>query len=263
MGAPLRFTVYYGERRFLLLASRLVMEPRTPYRRIAPTLLLACKEPFWLECGEDITLSTRAALIAPNTWRRRLVAVDSDLAVFELPLHSIRATKPAQSLDIESFLSLMPALERALGGSLPCAGLDALFEAAVRAIAGQVPALRGGTSGALPAIDPRIERALKLLDELPFDEARLTGLANQLALSPSRFRHLFKEVTGDTVGHYARWAAVWRAVSLWSQGQALSDIVRQVGFPDLAHLDHAFNELFGVNPASVLSPENVTLIHCP
>ena len=91
----------------------------------------------------------------------------------------------------------------------------------------------------------------------------LTALARRLCLSPSRLRHLFKEVTGNTVSHYARWAAVWRVVSLWSQGRRLTEIAQEVRFHDLAHLDHAFNEVFGLNPSSVINPENVTLIRCP
>ena len=108
-----------------------------------------------------------------------------------------------------------------------------IFDAAVQLIASPGPPPVPPLSG------PRIEHALKMIDELPFDEVTLTALARRLCLSPSRLRHLFKEVTGNTVSHYARWAAVWRVVSLWSQGRRLTEIAQEVGFHDLAHLDHA------------------------
>ncbi|WP_394823523.1 helix-turn-helix domain-containing protein [Pendulispora albinea] len=242
-------------RRFLLLAPTFILEPPRPYRRLTPTLLVACREPFWLECGDDSSLSARVALIAPKVPRRRLVAVNSDLAIFDLPIHSRFGEEPVQSLDFERFTSLLPALAEAFAGKLSCAGVDRLFESAVQIISGQAPTP--------PTLDPRIERALELIDELPFDEVTLTALARRLSLSSSRLRHLFKEVTGNSVSHYTRWAAVWRAVSLWSQGRKLTEIAHQVGFHDLAHLDHAFIDVFGLNPSTVINPENVTLIRCP
>ncbi|WP_394843158.1 AraC family transcriptional regulator [Pendulispora brunnea] len=253
MRAPLRFTVYYGLRRFLLLAPTWVLAPATPYRRLTPTLLLACKEPFQLEVNDDAPRFARAALIAPKVLRRRVIAVDSDMAIFDLPMHSIPTPEPVRVLDIERFAPLLPALAEAFSGRLPGAEVGRLFDAAVRLIE-DVPHE--------PHHDPRIEQALRLIDELPFDEVTVTGLARRLGLSSSRLRHLFKEVTGHTISHYARWAAVWRACSLWSQGRRLTEIAHEVGFHDLAHLDHAFVEVFGLNPSSVIDPENVTLIRC-
>jgi len=255
MTTALRFTVYYGMRRFLLLAPTFILEPPSPYRRLSPTLLLACKEPFHLVVGDGLTMTARAALIAPKVPRHRVVAVDSDLAIFDLPIHATTMSTPVQSLDFESFTALLPALADAFPGKLSCEGVDQLFEAAVQAISGRCPSPE--------TIDPRIEQALQLIDELPFDEVTLTGLARRLGLSPSRLRHLFKEDTGHTVSHYARWAAVWRVALLWQQGRRLTEIAHQVGFHDLAHLDHAFIEVFGLNPSTLINPENVTLVRCP
>ena len=255
MREPFRFTAYYGMKRFLLLAPTFVLEPPNPYRRLSPTLLLACNEPFWLECGDGVAISSRVALIAPKVPRRRLVAVNSDLAIFDLPIHSALATEPVQSLEFERFTHLLPALKKAFKGELPCEDLDRLFEAAMHAISDCNPPP--------PTIDPRIEQALKMIDDSPFDEVSLPALSRRLGLSPSRLRHLFKEVTGNTVTHYARWTAVWRAISLWSQGRRLTEIAHEVGFHDLSHLDHAFIEVFGLNPSTVINPENVTLIRCP
>ena len=229
MTGPLRFTAYYGMRRFLLLAPTFVIEPATPYRRLTPTLLLACKRPFEIVIDDDAPRTARAALVAPKVLRRRLIAVDSDLVIFDLPIHSTIPTAPIEVLDPDRFASLLPALADAFPGRLPCGEVDRMFEEVLTALAGRSP----------PPLDARIEQALHLIDELPFDEVTLPGLARRLALSPSRLRHLFKAVTGHTVSHYARWAAVWRAIALWSRGRLLTEIAHEVGFHDLAHLDHA------------------------
>ena len=254
MPGPLRFTVYFGMRRFLLLAPTFVLEPSMPYHRLSPTLLFARREPFWLEVGDGVTMTARAALIAPKVRRHRLVAVDSDLAIFDLPMQSVAMTEPVQPREVASFEPLLPALVEAFDGKLSCEGVDELFEGAMQIISGGIPGRQ--------ARDPRIEQALQLIDELPFDQVTLTGLARRLAISPSRLRHLFKESTNHTVSHYARWAAVWRGVALWKQGRRLTDIAHEVGFHDLAHLDHAFIEVFGLNPSTLINPENVTLIRC-
>ncbi|WP_394832610.1 AraC family transcriptional regulator [Pendulispora rubella] len=253
MSTPLRCTVYYGLRRFLLLAPTFILAPATPYRRLTPTLLLSCKGPFQLEVNDDAPRFVRAALIAPKVLRRRVIALDSDMVIFDLPMHSVVTTEPVRVLEFERFAPLLPALSEAFPGKLPAAEADRLFDAAVRLVDETPPE---------PHHDPRIEQALRLIDELPFDEVTVTELARRLGLSPSRFRHLFKDVTGHTISHYARWAAVWRACSLWSQGRRLTEIAHEVGFHDLAHLDHAFIEVFGLNPSTVIDPENVTLIRC-
>ena len=63
--------------------------------------------------------------------------------------------------------------------------------------------------------------------------------------------------------HYARLGGRVEAASLWTPGTPLTEIVHDVGFFDLAHLDHAFMETFGVNPSLVIDPPQVTLIRCP
>jgi hypothetical protein len=58
--------------------------------------------------------------------------------------------------------------------------------------------------------------------------------------------------TGCPVSHYARWVAVWKVASLWTQGKPLTGIACEIGFHDLAHLDHASIEVFGMNPSTVI-----------
>ncbi len=257
-------TAYYGNRRFLLLATSFVLDrSSSPYRRLSASLMLACGEPLRLEVGDGLTLTTRVALVAPKVRRRRTVALNSRLAIFDVPIGSpeyaaLEPTLQEQqilSLELERFASLLPTLERGFAAPLSCAEVDGLFQSAVHAVTGRRPALR--------KVDPRIARAIDLIDEVPLDQIRLTRLAKQLSLSPSRLRHLFQTETGCSVTHYARWAAVWKAASLWTRGMPLTEIAHEVGFYDLAHLDHAFVETFGVSPSVVIDPSRIALVRCP
>ncbi len=250
-----RWTIYYGMRRFLLLAPSFVLEPTVPYRRLSSTLVLARRNPFLLECSPGETMTTRAALIAPKVQRRRIVAVDADLAIFGLPIGPALGTEPVRSLEPERFAHLGAMLDEASFGRLSCEGVDTLFREVTTAILGH---------DSVPGVtDPRVDAALRLIDEWPFEAVTLDALADRLAISPSRLRHLVKDATGHTVSHYARWTAVWRAISLWTEGRKLTDIAHEVGFHDLSHVDRAFKEMFGLNPSSLIRPEDVTLIRCP
>jgi AraC-like DNA-binding protein len=257
-------TAYYRNRRFLMLATSFVLDRgSSPYRRLSASLMLACGEPFRLEVGDALTLTTRAALVSPKVRRRRTVALDSRLAIFDIPMGSpeyaaLEPTLQEQqvlSLELERFVSLLPTLEKGFATTLSCAEVDGLFESAVYTVTGRRPPAR--------QVDARVARAIDLIDEVPLDQVRLTWLAKRLSLSPSRLRHLFQTETGCSVTHYARWAAVWKAASLWTRGVPLTEIAHEVGFYDLAHLDHAFVETFGVSPSVIIDPSRITLVRCP
>jgi AraC-like DNA-binding protein len=247
-----------------MMATSFVLDrASSPYRRLSASLLLACGGPFLLEVGDGVTLTTRAALVAPKVRRRRTVALDSRLALFDIPIGSPEyaaleptlRTQQILSLEFEPFAHFVPTLERGFAAELTCREVDELFRSAVYAVTGRMPATR--------KLDPRIATAMELIDQVSFDQVTLSSLAKRLCLSPSRLRHLFQTETGCSVTHYARWSAVWKAASLWTRGTPLTEIAHEVGFFDLAHLDHAFMETFGVNPSLVIDPSQVTLIRCP
>lgn len=257
-------TIYYGSRWFLLLARHFVLRrSEHPYRRLSATLMIARGRPFTLQVDDCEAISTQAVLIAPKVQRRLIEAVDSHIAIFDLAIETphFAALAPliqktaVLNLDVGRFASLMPSLEAAAAGTLAPEAARQLFDRVVE--------LAGGTPIPLaPAGDVRITQAIAQINEAGFGEASLEQLAERAHLSPSRFRQLFKEQTGSTIRHYARWAATWRAVWLWQRGTPWTQIAHQCGFTDLAHLDHAFNEVFGLNPSAVVDPSTVLLRRC-
>lgn len=258
------FTVYYGVRRFLLLAQSFVLDrAHNPYRRLSATLLIACKHPFRLETGNDKIIETYAALIAPDVPRHRIIAEDSDIAIFDMPIETpeFAALKPLLSqvnvtaFALDRFTTLLPDLRLGFSEHLSHSQVETLFDAAIIALCGHKLKRE--------RLDPRVIKVIELINGLPFDEAPVICLAQRLQISPSRLQHLFKEQLGTTLSHYRRWAAVWRAGWLLSKGCQLTTIAHQIGFYDLAHLDHAFAEIFGLSPSTLINPMQVTLVRCP
>lgn len=257
------FTLYYWRYGFVLLAPSFVLDRnQNPYRRLSATFMYASKAPFVLETGAADTLTTRAALIGPKVPRRRLRAVHSQLLICDLSvatpefnaLRSLLGNRPVQALDEAAFTAAQADIDRMHAGEL-------LPEELQPCIRGLVEALSGQKIASLQ-LDPRIALALELIDEHPMYEVTLTWLAGKVHLSPSRLRHLFTEQVGCSLTHYLRWTAIMKGAWLWSRGMPLADINAHVGFHDLAHANHVFNELFGLNPSLLANPDMVRLFRC-
>lgn len=258
--APSGVTIYYWPCSLVLLARSLILE--RPTGPLSATLRIACREPYTIEV-EGKTLQTRASLVAPKAERKKIIAIDSDIALFYLPLEMIEysALEPVLGeralvdLPIEAFEPLLPTIRRAMTETVAPDEIKALTQQVVETITGQA-------TPEVEAIDPRVAAAYDILDTMPLRDVSLDDVAQRVHLSPSRLRELFKRQMGVTIGEYARWRSLWRATMLWKRGLKLTDVAVDVGFHDLAHLDKTFNEVFGMNPSTAIDPRFVTLVNC-
>lgn len=255
-----RLTIYYARRCFLLLGKSFTLDRHhSPYRRLAATLLISRQQPFDLETDAGCLRGIEAALIAPKVLRQRITAIDSDLAILDIPMDCPAyrgmagrlGSQPQLGYPRAQFQTLFPLLQKAADGLLGGSDFHRLQADAAQIIA--------GGAAQMDTLDRRVAKAMQMIDALPLDQVRLELLAQQLGLSKSRLRHLFIAETGSTVSHYARWVAVWRAVHLRSPSRTWTDIAHESGFHDLAHLDHAFMEVFGLTPSTVFDPAHVRL----
>lgn len=253
-------TIYYWSCSLVLLAPSLLLD--RPVSPLCATIRIACREPYTIEV-EGKTLQTRASLVAPRAGRKRVSAVNSDIALFYIPIDMPEYAALKQKLGKQKIVDLpfddvevfVPTIRKAMVETVEPEIIKGLTRDVVRAIAGEL------SDGETP-MDKRIVRAREILDNTPLNEVRLESLAEQVHLSPSRLRELFKKHTGFTIGQYARWRAVWRASMLWRRGLKFTDLALEAGFHDLAHVDRAFNEIFGMNPSKVIDANYVTLVNC-
>jgi AraC family transcriptional regulator of arabinose operon len=99
-------------------------------------------------------------------------------------------------------------------------------------------------------MDRRIELVITQLEadtSLAWDARALGELVN---LSPSRFRHLFKQETGTSPGQYLRELRFRRAeVLLRTTFLSLKEIAEEVGTISLSHFMKDFKKRYGMTPS--------------
>lgn len=77
----------------------------------------------------------------------------------------------------------------------------------------------------------------------------LAELANDAGISPSRFRHLFREETGIAFSAYRLWMKTRNAILFLSQRPDLALAAYEGGFADQAHFSRIFRRSFGMSPS--------------
>lgn len=106
-------------------------------------------------------------------------------------------------------------------------------------------------------LDPRIIKTLETLDAMPLNAMAMTISANEMAqrvaLSESRFLHLFRQETQIAWRPYLLWRRLLMAVSQVLAGHNLTMAAHQAGFSDSAHFTRSFKKMFGINAKQVLS----------
>jgi transcriptional regulator GlxA family with amidase domain len=100
-------------------------------------------------------------------------------------------------------------------------------------------------------MDRRIELVIsKMKSETasPWDTTTLAALVN---LSPSRFRHLFKQETGTSPAQYLKDFRVGKAeVMLRTTFLSVKQILKQVGLGSNTHFVNDFRNLHGMTPTA-------------
>lgn len=100
-------------------------------------------------------------------------------------------------------------------------------------------------------MDRRIELVIAKIKTDPASAWDFVALAVLVNLSPSRFRHLFKQETGTTPGQYLKEVRLRRAAKLLRNTfLTIKQILKQVGLGSNAHFVRDFRQLYGMTPTS-------------
>jgi transcriptional regulator GlxA family with amidase domain len=98
-------------------------------------------------------------------------------------------------------------------------------------------------------MDWRICRTLALMQKDIAHPLRLTTLAKQVNLSPSRFSHLFRKDTGQSPARYLRDLRLDCALMLlYDSTMSIKEVMVAVGFSDPSHFTRDFSERHSVSP---------------
>jgi transcriptional regulator GlxA family with amidase domain len=107
-------------------------------------------------------------------------------------------------------------------------------------------------TGQDPALDPRVARAIAMMEAHIDTPTPVTMIAQAVGLSPKRLETLFRQSLGVTPGAYAlslRLAAARRMLT--DTRHPLSEIALRTGFSSPATLTRAFKTRFGQPPGSL------------
>lgn len=98
-------------------------------------------------------------------------------------------------------------------------------------------------------LDPRVRRVVELMSGRLAEPWTVERLAAAVALSPSRFAHLFREQTGETPQRYMELRRLEQARRLLEFTQEpVSAIARMVGFENPFYFTRRFKKQLGVAP---------------
>jgi AraC family transcriptional regulator of arabinose operon len=100
-------------------------------------------------------------------------------------------------------------------------------------------------------MDRRIELVTAKIKTEPAATWDFAALAVQVNLSPSRFRHLFKQETGTTPAQYVKEVRLRRAAKLLrTTFLTIKQILEHVGLGSNAHFVRDFRKLYGITPTA-------------
>lgn len=109
--------------------------------------------------------------------------------------------------------------------------------------------VRENMQAANRALDPRIQRILIIMTQNIQEQHSLESLAGEVALSPSRLAHLFKQEIGDSITNmllHLRLNKAARLLELTSYSIKL--VAEEVGFSSAFYFSRQFHQNFGVSP---------------
>ncbi len=127
------------------------------------------------------------------------------------------------------------------------ASTDAMVETATAAIA----TLSGVAAVAGEELDPRLARGLDYVRANIRKPIALADVAAAVALSESRFRHLFVEGTGSSFRAYLLWLRINLAIEAVMAGASWTEAAHDAGFADSAHLTRTHKRMFGIEPTAI------------
>lgn len=101
------------------------------------------------------------------------------------------------------------------------------------------------------ALDARLQRALAHMRAHVDEPLQLGDVASAVALSESRFRHLFVAATGSSFRAYLLWLRINLAIDAVMAGASWTDAAHAAGFADSAHLSRTHKRMFGIEPTAL------------
>jgi AraC-like DNA-binding protein len=172
-----------------------------------------------------------------------IIYLDAEMRIAQAIKSKYLAEKEIYPLDLNIFHFVNSNdLQQALLNQNPL-----LLENLINRILGSLSLEIGNT----PA-DERISIAEQTISTTHPEEIKIKSLADKACLSESRFRSLFKDVTGVSLYRYILWNKIRYATNQIIAGYTVSDAAIDAGFTDSSHFHKMMVQLFGISPSKFL-----------
>lgn len=103
-----------------------------------------------------------------------------------------------------------------------------------------------------PEVDPRIWQAINYIKLNAMENFSSESLAAAVGMPEPQLRRSFKQATGIPLRRYRRWHRLFITATLMACGKTLTEAALTAGFSDSSHFNHAFREMLGAKPSSLL-----------
>jgi len=110
-------------------------------------------------------------------------------------------------------------------------------------------------------IDPRIARALELIENAGAATLGAEVLAAEVQLSFSRFVHLFKAEVAVPLRTFRSWKRARSWLNYVTQHTSLTHIALETGYPDSAHFSRSVRQVFGMQPRDIVVGSRRLALH--
>jgi AraC-like DNA-binding protein len=222
-----------------------------PHSHHALQLSIGLDEEFRLRCGQSKKQERMSAALIGANVGHCFDDTTGSLVNLYLDPESQTARQLAKKIAVKSYLKIehkdiepfLPSLQESWGSGVSCPEVFALNDDLLHAVF--------QTKKTETVFDPRIERALEILRNAPDNLISAETVAGEIALSPSRFAHLFRSEVGLPVRRYLMWLRLRNAVRMLGNGDSLTTVAHAAGFADSAHLTRTFKLMFGIAPSDI------------
>ncbi|MDW3218232.1 MAG: AraC family transcriptional regulator [Acidimicrobiales bacterium] len=111
-------------------------------------------------------------------------------------------------------------------------------------------------------LHPAIRDAMEIIDAQPQFAISAKELASRVALSTSRFLHLFTEQMGTPLRPHLQWLRLTDALRRVADGESVTDAAAAAGFFDAPHLNRSVQQYLGLRPTDFAAHPDITIEVC-
>lgn len=102
-------------------------------------------------------------------------------------------------------------------------------------------------------LDPRIQKVVDRINSHPNESRSATDYAAEVALSCSRFIHLFNAELGVTFRGFKVWKRARNFLGYVTNPSNLTDLALNIGYPDASHFSHSIRRVYGLKPKDIFA----------